>query len=127
MIRGIESILLFSEDAKKLAKFYREKVSLKITFEAVMAEDDDMYEFKMKSGSPLYVIHHSKVKGKNQKPERMMFNLEVDDIKKEVKRLVKAGIKKTKDIYHVEGYGYIATFEDVDGNYFQLVQVRSAK
>jgi len=64
MIRGIEGILLFSEDAKKLAYFYKEKVGLKITFEAVMGETDDMYEFKMKNGSPLYVIHHSKVKGK---------------------------------------------------------------
>ncbi|OGK08919.1 hypothetical protein A2767_04205 [Candidatus Roizmanbacteria bacterium RIFCSPHIGHO2_01_FULL_35_10] len=127
MIRGIEGILLFSEDAKKLAYFYKEKVGLKITFEAVMGETDDMYEFKMKNGSPLYVIHHSKVKGKNKQPERMMFNLEVDDIEKEVKRLDKAGVKKTQNVYHVEGYGYIATFSDIDGNYFQLVQVREKK
>lgn len=127
MIRGIESVLLFSEDAKKLAKFYEEKVGLKITFEAVMDKDDDMYEFKMKSGSPLYVIHHSKVKGKNQKPERIMFNLEVDDVEKEVKRLKKNKVKLVQDIYHVEGYGYIATFADIDGNYFQLVQVRAKK
>ena len=127
MIRVIEGILLFSEDAKKLAYFYKEKVGLKITFEAVMGETDDMYEFKMKNGSPLYVIHHSKVKGKNKQPERMMFNLEVDDIEKEVKRLDKAGVKKTQNVYHVEGYGYIATFSDIDGNYFQLVQVREKK
>ena len=127
MIRGMESVLLFSENAKKLATFYKEKVGLKITFEAAMDKDDDMFEFKMKSGSPLYIIHHSKVKGKNKQPERMMFNLEVDDIEKEVKRLVKTGVKKTQDIYHVEGYGYISTFSDLDGNYFQLVQVRAKK
>lgn len=128
MIKGLESILLFSENAKKLATFYANKVGLKITFEAVMGEnDEEMYEFKMKSGSPLYIIDHSKVKGKNKTPERMIVNLEVDDIKKEVKRLDKAGVKKTRDIYHVEDYGYIATFEDPDGNYFQLVQVRGAK
>ena len=38
-------------------------------------------------------------------------------------------VKKNKgklvaDIYHVEDYGKIATFEDIDGNYFQLAQVR---
>lgn len=126
MIKGIESLILFSENAKKLAKFYKEKVGLKITFEAMMDEKDDMYEFKMKSGSPLYIIHHSKVKGKNQKPERMLFNLEVDDIEKEVDRLDKAKVKKTQDIYHVENYGYIATFEDIDGNYFQFVQVKAS-
>jgi len=31
-----------------------------------------------------------------------------------------------QDTYHIEGYGYISTFEDVDGNYFQLVQVRAS-
>lgn len=126
MMRGIESVLLFSENAAKLTKFYNEKVGLKITFEAVMGEKDDegeMYEFKMKTGSPLYIVDHSKVKGKNKTPERMMFNLDVDNIEKEVKKLVKTGVKKIQDIYHVESYGYIATFEDIDGNYFQLVQV----
>ena len=53
-----------------------------------------------------------------------MFNLEVDDIEKEVERLKKAMVKLIQDIYHIEDYGKIATFEDVDGNYFQLVQTR---
>lgn len=128
MIKGIESILLSSENAERLAKFYREKVGLKITFEMVMGENDEEgYEFKMKQGSPLYILDHSKVKGKNQKPERFMFNLETDDVEKETKRLDKAGVKKIQDVYHVEGYGYISTFEDTDGNYFQLVQVRAKK
>ena len=53
-----------------------------------------------------------------------MINLEVDDIEKEVERLKKAKVKLIQDIYHIEDYGKIATFEDIDGNYFQLVQVR---
>ncbi len=128
MIRGIESVMLFSENAEKLAKFYKEKVGLKITFEAVMGEGKDetnMYEFKMKNGSSMNIMDHKKVKGKNKSPNRMMINLEVDDIEKEVKRLVKNKVKKIQDTYHVEGYGYVATFEDMDGNYFQLVQVRA--
>ncbi|OGK25165.1 hypothetical protein A3A46_00615 [Candidatus Roizmanbacteria bacterium RIFCSPLOWO2_01_FULL_37_13] len=127
MIKGMESVLLFSQNAKKLADFYKEKVGLKVTNEFMMGEKDEVYEFKMKQGTPLYVIDHSKIKGKNKTPERMMINLEVDDIEKEVKRLTKARVKKTQDIYHVEGYGYIATFEDLDGNFFQLVQVRASK
>lgn len=55
-----------------------------------------------------------------------IFNLEVDDIEEEVKRLDGAGVKKVADIYHMQNYGYIATFEDIDGNYFQLVQVRAS-
>ena len=126
MIRGIESIMLFSENAKKLAKFYREVVGLKQTMEAEMGEGGENYfGFKVGKGPEIGIMDHSKVKGKNKNPERRIFNLEVDNIKKEAKRLTTAKAKKVQDIYHVEGYGYIATFADVDGNYFQLVQVKA--
>jgi len=118
--------MLFSENAKKLAKFYREVVGLKQTMEAEMGEGDENYfGFKIGKGPELGIMDHSKVKGKNKNPERIIFNLEVDNIKKEAKRLTTAKAKKVQDIYHVEGYGYIATFADVDGNYFQLVQVKA--
>ncbi|KKQ51854.1 MAG: hypothetical protein UT19_C0005G0037 [Candidatus Woesebacteria bacterium GW2011_GWB1_39_10b] len=46
------------------------------------------------------------------------------EVDKEVKKLAGKKVKKIQDKYHLEGYGYIATYEDPDGNYFQLVQVR---
>ncbi|MDP2720415.1 MAG: VOC family protein [bacterium] len=126
MIRGLESVTLFSESAKDLAAFYREKVGLKTGIEAEMGEaGEEMYELVLGDGPNLYVVDHSVVKGKNKEPERIIFNLEVDNIEDEVKRLDEAGIKKIADTYHVEGYGYIATFEDLDGNYFQLAQVKA--
>lgn len=126
MIKFIESIILFSENAKNLAKFYQEKVGLKVTLEGEMGEKGEtkIYDFDFPQGASLYIVDHSNVKGKNKNPERVMFNLEVDDIEKEVKRFRKAGIKETQDIHHVEDYGYIATFEDLDGNFFQLVKTR---
>jgi predicted enzyme related to lactoylglutathione lyase len=126
MIRGIESILLFTENAKKLAGFYRDVVGLKVDFEAEMGDaGEEIYGFKVGKGTGLSVIDHSKVKGKNAQPDRLIFNLEVDDIKKEVSRLKKAKVKVVQETYHVEGYGWVCTFADVDGNYFQLVQVRA--
>lgn len=126
MIRGIESMTLFSQNAKKLADFYKEKVGLKVTLEAEMGEDNaNLFGFEMKSGSGFYIVDHSKVKGKNKQPERCIINFEVDDIEKEVAQLVKQGVKKIQDVYHVEDYGYIATLEDIDGNYFQLVKVKA--
>ena len=126
MIRGIESILLFTGSAKKLAAFYRETVGLKVTFEGVMGEHgEEIYSFEMKKGGPgLNVIDHSDVKGKSKDPKRFIFNLEVDAIEREVARLKKAGVKLIQDTYHIQEYGYVATFTDPDGNYFQLVQVR---
>lgn len=126
MIRSLESLTLFSQNAKKLASFYRDKVGLKVKFEAVMGEnDEEMYDMSIGKKSGLYIIDHSDVKGKSKDPKRIIFNLEVDNIKNEVARLKKAKVKLVQDVYHIEGYGYIATFEDVDGNYFQLVQVRA--
>lgn len=122
-IRGIEAVLLFSESAKKLANFYKEKLGLKQTFEGEMGEGEEVYNLDL-GGDNLYILDHSKVKGKNKEPERVMFNIEVKDIEKEVKRLKKAGVKLVADIHHVQDYGHIATFSDVDGNYFQLVKTR---
>ncbi len=125
MIKGIESILLGSPNSTKLAKFYRETVGLKQTMEMEMSDKGEMaYGFEFK-GTNFVVLDHSKVKTKSKQPERMIVNFEVDDIEAEVKRLKKAKVKVKQNIYHVEGYGLIATFIDTDGNYFQFVQVRA--
>lgn len=128
MVKFIEGILVGSANATKLAEFYREKVGLKQASEFEMGDEGETkgYEFKFDSGPGLYITDHSKVKGKNSNSDRIIFNFEVDgDIEAAVKKLDKAGVKKVADIYHVEDYGYIATFEDVDGNYFQLVKTRA--
>lgn len=138
MIRGIESVLLFSEDAKNLAEFYRDKVGLKLTSEAEVGEEgeENFYSFEFGEDEQvrafgtktcLYIMDHSEVEGKQKEPERIVFNLEVSDIQQDAKKLIDAGIKQIAEIYHMEGYGWIATFEDIDGNYFQLVQIRPSE
>lgn len=126
MVVAIESIILFSENAKKLAEFYKDKVGLEMTTEAEVGEEgENFFGFEFgKTVSGLFIMDHSKVKGKQKEPERIIFNLEVNDIEEDVKKLDEKGVKKIADIYHMQGYGYIATFEDLDGNYFQLVQVK---
>lgn len=127
MIKGIESICLFSEDAKKLADFYKDKGGLKMTMEAEVGEaGENLFGFEFGEGPGLYVMDHSKVKGKNTQPDRIIFTLEVDNIEEDVKKLDDAGVKKIQDTYHMQNYGYIATFEDLDGNYFQLAQVKAS-
>lgn len=128
MIRGLESIMVGSQSAKKLATFYKDKIGLKFGMVAEMGDKgEELYELKVGKGPSVYIVDHSKVKGKNKNSDRIILNLEVDDIKKEVARLKKAKVKQVQDTYHVEGYGWISTFEDVDGNYFQFVQVRASK
>lgn len=124
MIRSFEGVLLSSENAKTLAEFYRDVVGLKIKQEFEGVDGVMGFEIDTKSGSNLFINAHDKVKGKNKEPERLIINLEVDDIEKEANRLKEQKVKLIADIYHIEGYGLITTFEDIDGNYFQFVQIR---
>lgn len=126
MIKGIESILIGSANATKLAAFYREVVGLTQTDEFEMGDNDEK-AFNFDAGPVGFVImDHSEVKGVNKNPERIIINFEVGDIEKEAARLKKAKVKLKQDIYHIEGYGLIATFVDTDGNFFQLVQVKTS-
>lgn len=125
MIRGTESILIGSGNAKKLALFYQKKVGMKLTLEADMGEKGEkLFGFDVKGRAGIYIIDHSKVKGKNKNPERFIINIEVHNIEKEVKRLRNQKVRVIQDVYHVEEYGKVATFEDPEGNYFQFVQVK---
>src|SRR5438132_674420 len=127
MIKGIESVVLFSEKPKALADFYKDKVGLKLTLEAEIGEGEELFGFDFGGSSVgLYINHHSEIKGKTKDPKRIMFNLEVDNIESEVKILEKKGLKMIGMLHQVEGYGKIATFEDIDGNFFQLVQTRES-
>src|SRR3989338_2125659 len=99
MIKGMESLTLFSESAKNLAAFYRDIVGIKIGLEAEMGEKgEELYELKLGKGPNLYVIDHSKVKGKKTNQDRIIFNLEEDDIKKEVARLKKQKSNKFRTL-----------------------------
>lgn len=127
MIRKIDGVLLSSPNAKKLAAFYTDKVGVKFGFEAEMGKGDKVFGASWKGSTDFVVLDHSKVKGRSGQPERYMLNFEVDDIKKEFKKLKKAKVKVVAPIYHIESYGHVATFEDIDGNYFQFVQIRAKK
>ncbi len=125
MIKALDGVLLSSEDSQKLADFYKEKVGLNCTMEFEMGDkSENVFVFE---DVKLYINQHSEVHGQTKEPERFILNFETDDIEEEVGKLDKAGVKKIKDTYHIEGYGLVATYEDVDGNYFQVVQVREGK
>ena len=126
MIRGIESVNVFSQNARRLASFYKDKVGLKLTIEAAMGRRAKVFGFEFPgTSSLLYIADSDMIKGAAKGARRVFINFEVDEIEKEVRKLAKNKVKTVQEIYHLEGYGWVATFEDLDGNYFQLVQVRA--
>lgn len=114
---SFNSLLLFSEKPKKLAEFYKKVFNVDPSW-----EEGDWASFQVGSGS-ISIGSHDKVKGKNKSPERMMFNLETKNVKEEFVRIKGYGTKVVAEPYHPSESEdmWVATFEDPDGNYFQLM------
>ncbi len=78
------------------------------------------------------VGEHSEVKGTNEMPGRIIWNIETTDVKGDFERLKAAGATVVLEPYSPGGPTEggepaegpemsVATFADPDGNYFQLV------
>ncbi len=65
------------------------------------------------------VLAHSAMDGKAKDPERVMFNFESSQVKKEFARIEALGGVVIREPYQMGG-GWIATLADLDGNYFQI-------
>ena len=111
------SVLIFSEDPKRLADFYKK----------ILQKDPDWSEggyYGFKAGNGVIVLGpHDKVHGRNANPERVLFNFEIKDVKGEFERIRKLGAAVVAEPYNPddEAKMTIATFSDPDNNYFQLV------
>jgi predicted enzyme related to lactoylglutathione lyase len=114
---NLNSLLLFSEDPKKLSSFYEKIFGKK-------PEWQEMGYFGFKVGDGYLTIGpHEKIKGINKEPERQMMNFETTEVKAEFDRIEKTGAKVIAKPYNPmeKGDGLLATFEDIDGNYFQII------
>jgi len=114
---NFNSILVFSETPKELGDFYRK------VFEKDPEWNEGGYSgFQVGSGF-VTIGPHDKVHGKSTNPERIMFNLETEDVKGEFERIKGLGTQVIAEPYSPgeEPEGTVATFADPDGNYFQLM------
>ncbi len=111
------SVLVFSEDPKRLADFYK-----RIFQRSPDWSEGGYYGFKAGNGV-IVVGPHDKVHGKSANPERVLFNFETRDVKGEFERIRKLGVAVVAEPYSPgeDANMLIATFSDPDNNYFQLV------
>jgi predicted enzyme related to lactoylglutathione lyase len=112
---NFNSILIGSEDPKRLAEYYT-----RLFGEPSM--DDGTYTGWMIGSGFVGVGPHSEVHGTNQEPGRFLWNVESADVQADFERLKAAGAIVAREPYQFEGMvGWIATLADPDGNYFQLM------
>ena len=113
---NFNSLIIFSDQPKKLGEFYQQVFQVKPEW-----EEGEWIGFTIGSGS-IAIGPHDKVHGKNKTPERMMFNLETNEVQSEFERIQKFGAIVVAKPYHPmeDEKSWVATFADPDGNYFQL-------
>lgn len=70
----------------------------------------------------LYFDRHDKASSKNPEPFRYMLTFKVSDIKAVCEELKTKEVKFVRDPAKESWGGWLATFEDPDGNYLQLFQ-----
>ena len=111
------SILIGSEDPKRLVDYYT-----KVIGEPTFAGEGEFAGWQIGSGF-LTIGPHSEVKGRNPSPGRIIWNIVTTDVQGDFDRMKAAGAIVVKEPYEFEQApgSSIATFEDPDGNYFQLM------
>ncbi|OGG12750.1 hypothetical protein A3D77_06865 [Candidatus Gottesmanbacteria bacterium RIFCSPHIGHO2_02_FULL_39_11] len=120
MINNISSVLIWSEDYKKLADWYIEKLGLHV-LEEVKHKKDTGIGFQV-GNVYLWIGQHSKVKGKNKDMHRHMFNFVVDSVSKSYEELKLRGVKFLAKPFKAPTFDkYFATFYDLDNNLVQLI------
>ena len=113
---NFNSILIGSENPDELASFYTKLLG-------EPAFHDESYSTWVVGSGAISVGPHSELKGRNSTPGRLIWNIETTDVKDEAEKFRAAGAKVVAEPYSFDGYpdSWIATFEDPDGNYFQLM------
>jgi len=111
---NLSAVMIGSANPQTLGEFYK-----KVLKKAPEWEEEGWFGWQ--AGNVYFMIGaHSEVKGKSKEPQRIIFNFEAKQVKREFKRISELGAKVIKEPYEMEG-AWIATFADPDGNYFQIM------
>jgi len=116
MIQDIAGIIIWTEDMGRLVSFYRDTLELE-----PHSIHPDFVAFRF-GETRLSIGKHSKIVGDAKDPYRIMVNLETNDIKASHHRLRGRGVPFLRSPDQEEWGGWVATFEDPDGNILQLLE-----
>src|SRR5262249_32705727 len=111
---NFQSILVGTEDPKKLGEFYQ-----KILDKKPDMQEETWWGFMIGS-TFLSIGFHSEIKGQSKEPARIILNFETKEVREEFARMKGAGATVIKEPYEMGG-AWIATLADPDGNYFQIM------
>lgn len=115
---NLSGLLIGTENPQRLRDYYTK------LFGKPAWDEGGYFGWQIGSGS-LTIGPHDQVKGRNEAPGRVIWNIETADVPGEVAKLKAAGATVVKEPYEVGETGgqkmWISTFSDPDNNYFQVV------
>ena len=117
MITGVVGVILWTSNLDTMRTFYRDSLRLPLH-----SDHGDFVVFRF-GNMRLNMGLHDAVNGPTTEPYRIMINLGVDDIHAEHNRLVDAGVVFIRPPERESWGGWVATFQDPDGNLLQLLQI----
>ena len=122
MIKSISVVYLHSAHGEELSNWYTEKLGL-----VVKAAFPGWTEFAMPGGSR-FAIDHTGFPSSVVQRQPVMISFEVDDIRAAVEEFAARGVRfypsKENTVFDV-GPSLVATFEDAEGNWAQLNQIKT--
>ncbi len=116
-IGPVNGVLIYTEQLEPMVRFYRDVLGLEPRHVKERTANFQWDDFKLTIGL------HDEVRGPNADPNRLMVNFRVDDIHAVHRRLVEAKVTFSRPPEQEPWGGWLATFQDPDGNTLQLLQV----
>ena len=116
IVDGVAGVIVWTGDLDRLAAFYRD--TLELTPHSVRP---DFVAFRW-GDMRLSVGAHSGVDGDTREPHRIMINLATSNIQAAYDRLTARGVRFVRPPEREHWGGWVATFQDPDGNTLQLLQ-----
>ena len=117
-IQDIAGVVFWTDNLEEMTRFYRDVLGLPLH-----SVHDDFVAFEIKPGVRLNLGTHSRVQGSSRDPFRTMLHLKVNDIHAVVDRLRGRGAVILREPELETWGGWVATFQDPDGNILQLLQL----
>jgi len=112
----MSGIMIGSDDPKRLADYYTK------VFGKPEMDEGGFSGWKI-GEAWVTVAAHDQVKGKNNSPGRIMWNVETPELKSDFEKFKAAGATVVQEPYQpAPGEDmWVCTFSDPDNNYFQLM------
>ena len=117
-IQDIAGVVFWTDNLEEMVRFYQDVLGLRLH-----SHHGEFVAFELKPGVRLNLGRHSQVHGKAQDPYRVMLHLKVGDLVAFCARLKEQGTVFLREPARETWGGWVATFQDPDGNILQLLQL----